>query len=372
MNGQVVFLKKVIRKYLVDMLIKTLLMPCALSELPKNPSYSELFCNNAIGLLHDLCENCILLVDRDNQIKENLLKNIKEKWPYKYKHKAQKLLSKLQQRRRFIKFEGDYLRSEKCNNNSCRISVGLAQKSIPQAILTSESCYECAMSQISKASEVISITKHTISKFYQNRRNCRSYEFNDGEWNKRDFEEKVLAPLFEHAKHIKIFDRYIGRSIWTRREDAVLNNTNIKPNYRLTIEWLVEVFLRFSHVKNRTFEITCGLSTFNYKDWSEIKVAVNALRQFETEIKEKYNFHLKIIIKNETFDKQMLHARYLITDQIGLLIDPGFDLLWSDRKMINNSLDPLNNERPIRDVVLKYCNNVGNIESSLRRLNDIN
>ena len=74
MNGQVVFLKKVIRKYLVDMLIKTLLMPCALSEFPKNPSYSDLFCNNAIGLLHDLCENCILLVDRDNQIKKNLLK----------------------------------------------------------------------------------------------------------------------------------------------------------------------------------------------------------------------------------------------------------------------------------------------------------
>ena len=343
------------------MLIKTILLPSALSQLPQ--LNQNLFCNNAVSLLHDLCENCIVLVDNDNITTHELYQTLRDKWPQKFRKKGLKLLTRLRQLKRFVKIVDDYTLSDKCSEIPCQHCVGIAQKFSPTVILAGGSCFKCATAQISKPSEVVDITEHTMSRFYEHRKSYSSIKKTNSEWTQRDFEEKVLIPIFYRAKHVKIFDRNIGH----------ITKRTFPDNYKLTLEWMLNIFMQFPFEGERTFEITSGVDTrflYSPKNTEDI---VYALRQFESEVKDKSGFTIKINIKKETHYNQLPHARYLITDQIGLLIDRGFDLLWGDRKMKHKSPDPQQVDRPIRDFDIKlipYCD-WGNIEKSARLLENL-
>lgn len=345
------------------MLIKTILLPSALSQLSQ--LNQNLFCNNAVGLLHDLCENCIILVDNDNITTHELFQTLRDKWPQKFRKKGQKLLTKLRQLGRFVKIAGNYPLSEKCSEISCQHCIGIAQSFSPRAILVGGSCYNCAGTQISGTPEVVDITEHTMSRFYEHRKSYSSITKANSEWTQKDFEDKVLIPIFDRAKHVKIFDRNIGHITNTKR--------TFPGNYRLTLEWMINIFTQFPSEKERTFEITSGIDTRSPDSAKNTEDIVCALRQFESEVNDKSGFTIKINIKKETHDNQLPHARYLITDQIGLLIDRGFDLLWGDKKMRHKSLDPQQDDRPIRDFDIKLISysDWGNIEKSARLLENL-
>ena len=182
----------------------------------------------------------------------------------------------------------------------------------------------------------------------------------NSEWTQKNFEEKVLIPIFDRAKHVKIFDRNIGH----------ITKGTLPDNYRLTLEWMINIFTQLSSEGERTFEITSGVDTRFSDSTKNTGDIVDALRQFESEVKDKHGFPIKVNIKKETHDNQLPHARYLITDQIGLLIERGFDLLWGDQKMKHKSLDPQQDDRPIRDFDIKLIpySDWGNIEKSARLL----
>ena len=94
---------------------------------------------------------------------------------------------------------------------------------------------------------------------------------------------------------------------------------------------------------------------------------------FSDEVKrqfQSFNFDLKV--KKETIkDKEMPHARYLITNQISILVDCGFDLFWSDDRMCNAGLNPKIDEPRIRDVAIARISEPGKIEKSIRALPDL-
>ena len=73
--------------------------------------------------------------------------------------------------------------------------------------------------------------------------------------------------------------------------------------------------------------------------------------------------HFRLIIKKETTAHQMPHNRYLLTNQVALSIDRGFDLLKTSRK----SLYP----RSIRDVRIDYCSEAEKVEQYVRTLPDL-
>ncbi|MEH2162106.1 MAG: hypothetical protein V7K38_13945 [Nostoc sp.] len=61
----------------------------------------------------------------------------------------------------------------------------------------------------------------------------------------------------------------------------------------------------------------------------------------------------------------------MITDQIGVLIERGFDLLWTNQQMRDNGLNPSNDDRPIRDVTISRISEPNKIETAVRRLPDL-
>ena len=148
------------------MLIKIILLPSALSQLPQDQSNTGLFCNNAINFLDDLCENCIILVDNDNITTSDLFETVRGEWPQKYRKRGQELLTRLRHLKRFVKIAGGYTLSEKCSEISCQHCIGIAQNLFIKTVLAGGSCFKCASAQISKPSEVIDITEHTMSMFY--------------------------------------------------------------------------------------------------------------------------------------------------------------------------------------------------------------
>lgn len=85
----------------------------------------------------------------------------------------------------------------------------------------------------------------------------------------------------------------------------------------------------------------------------------------------KYSFPIKFYIKEETYGYQMPHGRYLITDQVGIFIDRGFDLLWDDNRMRNAGLDITKDDRRIRDVMIGHTANCSAVESNTRKMTNL-
>ena len=64
----------------------------------------------------------------------------------------------------------------------------------------------------------------------------------------------------------------------------------------------------------------------------------------------------------------MLHSRYLLTDQLGVLIERGFDLLMDDNAIHDMGLDPTRDVRRIHDCIVASCPEAPKVESIVRTL----
>ncbi|MEH2157269.1 MAG: hypothetical protein V7K66_23960 [Nostoc sp.] len=360
MSGQTDFLKTILKKYFLDMLFRTIVSPSVFNGLPKDVSAQKSFCSTNIQLLYDLTENCVVLLDSDKYISNAIIEAI-EKWPVKFRKPAKELIKELRIKNRLVISPKEYTLCSQCNIDYCKQCIGIALTCSPNAIFTTEDCCQCVKNQ-SLPIRPIDTAEYSISRFFQYRRQISPLTLNDREWNQEKFEEQILIPLFRDAKHIKIYDRMIGRA----------TKNFIPEHYKTTLEWVFDIFLQESSSRTgRVFEVYSGLDT-RYLSHQEIIDIKNLLRQFEADMKRRYSFDFTLKLKEESGrGQEMPHARYLITDQIGVLIERGFDLLWTDQQMRDNRLNPSSDDRPIRDVTISRILEPNKIESAVRRLPDL-
>ena len=302
------------------MLLRTILLPSVLESIPEDELAQKLFCNSQIQLLRDLTDNCVILIDKNPDIKKEIYSAI-DKWPVKFRRPAKEILKLLNSDNRFVNPTVEYSRCENCNNPRCQTCIGMALKCFPNAIFITEDCCQCVKNQ-SLPIRPIDASEYGISPFKETRRQFTSITLSNGEWEQEKFEEKILIPLFRDAKHIKIYDRMIGRA----------TTTFIPEHYQNTLEWLLSVFLQESSSKpTRIFEVYSGIDIRNLSV-KEVSDTQALLRQFEARMQKKYSFTFTLTLKEEDGrDQEMPHGRYLITDQIGILIERGFDLLWTNQ-----------------------------------------
>ena len=131
------------------------------------------------------------------------------------------------------------------------------------------------------------------------------------------------------------------------------------------------VFLAALIQPRKRLEVFSGVDTRN-KDKNEIAITIAALRTFENDIRIKYNFPLfTLTVKEETRQTRMLHGRYLLTDQVGIVMERGFDLLMDDQAMKDIGLDPTKHIRRIQDCLLTHCPDASNVEQLVRTLRDL-
>ncbi|MBD1923243.1 hypothetical protein H6F77_19520 [Microcoleus sp. FACHB-831] len=359
MSGQTGSLKKTLTRFSTNMLVRTILLPSVFTSIPEDQA--SLY-NSVISLLQNLEKNGVILIDDNNFIKTAMSEGV-DKWPLKFRKPALVLLEQLKKKNRLVELSLNSKIEANCIAAPCHNCIRMAKVYLPPAIIASDKCNQCANKQLTSVStvDVVDVAEYSISKFFNVHLNQRDRLILNSEWKQDKFEQEILIPLFRDAKHIKIYDRWIGRSFSNPPHIG-----QIGDNYKLTLEWILDVFIRKSRLGIKgIFEVCSGLDTLSIsKAKIPIPIFVASIRQFESDIRTAYSFpNFKVTIKKETQRDQMLHQRYLITNQVAVSIDRGFDLLLDKR----TSPYP----RRVRDVTIAYCSEPGKIEKAVRSLPDL-
>lgn len=347
-SGQTVSLKKTLTRFSNNMLVRVILLPSIFTAVPEDKTS---FYTLAIKLLQELEKTGVILVDDKNCIKTTLSQGV-GKWPEKFRIPGQKLLKQLWKKSRFVEVSLSGGVQPICEKKSCQYCIKIAKDYLPLAVLARQECNPCAEKQLAEVPtvKVVDVDEYSIDDSFCSHLNERGRILGNGEWEQNQFEKQILIPLFRDAKHVKIYDRWIGRSILTKNADK----------YKLTLAWIIDVFQQYSRFgKAGIFEVYSGFYTRNSP--SEESSAVAAFRKLEADMQRAHpNF--KLIIKKET-KSQLPHDRYLITNQVAVSIDRGLDLLLDSRK----SPYP----RRLRDIHVVYCLEAGKIEKAVRLLPDL-
>jgi len=165
---------------------------------------------------------------------------------------------------------------------------------------------------------------------------------------KKQFEQEIIVPIFRYAKHVKIYDRYVGRSI--------LQKNNAKK-YKSMLKSILNVF-GTTNSRQGIFEVYCGFKPPNSSKLSDaLSDAKTKLKQLEADLQNLYP-RFKLIVKDETKGKEFIHDRFMITDQFALSMGRGVGLLS-------------NKEGWLRDFTIAYCSEPDKIDADVRRLPDL-
>ncbi len=347
------------------MLLSSVMTPLAFDASGVHADCEALFCSASIGILSDCLINGLLFVDNKRVITQGLLDAI-QKWPAKYSKRGLELFSQLENRKRLIECEG-FSPNGTCSKIECRHSIGVAANMQPSAFLSASKCLLRNRTDLAvhSSAETFDIPQYGLSAFSRRHRDLFSVLLLNGEWSEPTFTSSVWRPLLEHSKHVKIIDRYIGRGVGFDKNKGI---AVVKDNYRRGLEWIFSRFVRVARGATRTFEVYCGF--LNFSGVNEAKAA-QALRTFGSQLAAKYSFPLVFYIKKEGKIGQMPHGRFLLTDQVDVLIERGFDLLWSDKEMMAAGLDPATDPRPVRDVMLTHFPSGNRVEVFMRTLPDV-
>jgi hypothetical protein len=342
-SGLVDSLKKTSTRYSINMLVRIILLPSTLTSIPDD---RVSFYSLAIKLLQELKNTGVILVDNEDCIKTTLAQRVHQ-WPIKFRKPAQVLLEELAKKNRIVQVPVNSEIQSTCSNEPCQQCIRIAKSYLPLAVLARQDCNQCAERQLAEVAtvQVVDVDEYTLNDKFCTQLELRDRLLDKGEWTKQEFEKEILIPLLRDAKDVKIYDRYIGRSILAK-------NT---AEYQLTLEWMIDVFLRERGSKSKgVFEVYGGVRKFsNSKD--QIFIAVSKLRSLESELQKKHpNFRL--IIKKETSKVEMPHDRFLITNQVAISIGRGFNLLFGS------------SPRLVKDVTIAYCSEPGKIEQAVRTL----
>lgn len=351
-SGQTASLKKTLTRFFSNMLVRTVLLPSVLTSIPEDRAS---FYSLAIKLLQELKKTGVILVDDKDCIKTTLAQRIGQ-WPVKFRKPAQVLLEELDKKNRIVEVA---LKSEvqsTCGNTPCKECMRIAKIYLPLAVLARQECNQCAKEQLEVPTiKVVDFDEYTIDDDFCAYIELHDRIFEQGEGKQNKFEQEILIPLFRDAKHVKIYDRWIGRSILTKNAD----------NYKRTLKWVLDVFVRKSRLGEAgVFEVYTGFFTQQHPGQRppDVSKAAVALRQLEADMQQAHP-KFRLILKNETRHKQLPHHRYLITNQVAVSIDRGFDLLLGKA----TSLYP----QRLRDVHIAYCSEPGKIEKAVVGLPDL-
>jgi hypothetical protein len=210
------------------------------------------------------------------------------------------------------------------------------------------------------AAEIISTPLYPTSRLFLSRRSRLSIYAADGEWNQTRFESDILVPLFRDAKHLKIVDRYLGRTYFENGLYA------IKDGYRRTLDWVISTFAQATDPSRpHDIQIHAGLGP-KRRAAADVANAAAAFRSYAQQLSTTTSLPVSIHLYQER-PGQLLHARYIITDQAGIMIDRGMDMLWSDAQMRAAHL-ATTAPRPLRDFALAYCPTTMHLTKTVRLL----
>ncbi|MGH2457587.1 MAG: hypothetical protein ACRDIY_01830 [Chloroflexota bacterium] len=282
-----------------------------------------------LQILGDAERGCVVLLDPDGAIDREIEQAIAA-WPPRHKKRVQLLRAQLKKRHRLITLASS-ARAAGCRRSGCAAAAGVAACSAAETpwVILPDSCAAGA-SCLTPTRRVLRIDEYTTSELVERVRRLDVRHI-PAETPLAAFETEVIRPLFRYTKHVKVFDRWIGRSML----EANLRGDE-RPNWFLTsLAWLFDQFAVWSAPRDgRLFEVTTGIRIDSPQSRS---VGIQISRQFAEWARELTARHgpdgpvLQLRVKEEAAGRELPHDRFLITDQIALNVTGGFDLLRGAR-----------------------------------------
>lgn len=338
------------------MLCRLVLLPSTFTSILDNqPAAYSL----VIEFLRRLEQTGVVLVEDLNSMQPVL-----DNWPQQFKDKARSILSRLFDQKRIIAVDkSEESQPTSISAKQCDPYLRIIQNYSIEFVVARQECRACADAPIpclaeakaqlvSTSTTIIDIDEYTLSEAL-----CQSLERRDrfyapGVGRQGQFEQEILIPLFRDATRIELYDRYIGRSILERNADQ----------YQLALEWILEVFKRESKLRESgTVEIYTGIFTQSYSNKTRFSgtAAIAAFQTLETSMRALLP-KFQIFVKEEEQPRQMIHDRFLFTDQAGISIGRGFNLILDRR----SSLSP----KRLHDIHIGYCTEVQKIRNAFNNL----
>lgn len=345
MNGLMVSLRKVIRKGLVDMLYRLVLLPSIFTSILDNQPATYTL---VIDFLRRLEETGVVIVE-DLYSMQKILDN----WPQRFKDKARSILTQLFNHNRIITISlSDQSQLASISAKQCTSHLRIIQSYPVEFVVARQECKECFVDPISCLEEMEAqiINSSTdiinIDEFSLNEKLCRNLERRDRFYapgvGQQQFEREVLIPLFRDAARIEIYDRYIGRSILSKNS----------RQYQKALKWILGIFKRESRLRQSgTVEIYTGIFTRSHKNQPLFNRtdAINEFKKLEVSMRTLLP-RFRIFVKEEDHSKQMLHDRFLFTDQIGISIGRGFNLILSRGRLYDTHIGYCTEKKKIRNA----------------------
>lgn len=332
------------------MIVETVHLPRLYRELPDGIAASARCCQ-LIRVLREMERNCVLLVDAGNTMSREMSAAMHQ-WPFKYRVLGTELWASL--RERIVRLPVDDAEGvSDCETPGCGSARAIARSRQPAIIFGPSGCEVCFRSAGGEC-EYSDPAEYELTHFVRARHRAESLTLADGDWDKEQFEREVWTPLFRHAKHLKLFDRQIGRHL--QRSDGG-NQFQVGYNYARSLKWIAELFATLTQGRAaRHFEITCGLRSHRHSP-EEMHAAAEILHSFGRELSVECGLEVQMHVRQESYEAELPHDRALMTNQIALQFGRGFDLLRADGR--------------VRDVTISCLSEPGKYECSVRRLDEI-
>jgi hypothetical protein len=342
------------------MLGRLVLLPHAMSVSAES-SASEM--GVRLSILTQLNESSILLIPL--QGKARILAPV-QAWHSKYRQRGLALLQELARNNRMIEILPPSSGHSACIHNQCTPELRIAKFCAPSATIASEQCLECCVNV--NMSNAILVEEFHYSQLAENIMAGRNILLNHAEWTLSQLEQRVITPLFSHAKHVKVIDRYFGRSLLYGSDYSRPRiRTALKPGYQRGLEWLLSCFHRYSDRAVRSFEVYSGIDrTLSATQRADLRTL---MANTVSSLQSRFAPSLAIFLKDETLS-QMPHARYLITDQYSVSLDRGIDILLSRDEMRRAGYVPGVDEERVRDLCISQCD-ASSHEVRVRSLPDL-
>jgi hypothetical protein len=297
--------------------------------------------------LDTISKNGIIIEDEVGE-ENKIISNYVSKWPLKQRKKVEEKLKILNKRFRIIKGVSKNTNvTFDCKDDSCDIFHSMFDNEF-RAVIVPE---KCSNDLYVSSKEIVRINEYTNSDYY-NDINKRAHVITANKYTFETFKNNIMIPLFKYAKSIKIVDRMFADHI---------NDTSMElDNYKKGIESLIKIICE-ANVKSSGLLLEI-YSSFTYNENSSLgtelaRCKITNINSYIQTLNKTHNINLKCLFKKGFND--MPHDRFILSNQIGIQIGRGIDIVNFNNKLRDNTISIL--EFNDRNDIEKFVRSLDNI-----------
>jgi hypothetical protein len=297
--------------------------PPAFSQEP-----SETWARDIVRWIREASDAGVILVD-SGDVLIGLARTLSKSWAPRHQKELEVLLVTMKRQHRLIALPCGVASAGA--TQPCRVTADLTSSSIRGAAIRPSVC-DCEEMYCQAMSDTAVPVDIEDERDFSNLLHRKGEIVKEGGWRKEDFADQILAPILRYTQSVIVYDRLLGDTSVNIPFDGVVK---VKDNFSDGIEWLLHVF--------RESSIYRKLSVVILTEVAERKVSPGQMNAVERDLvlwakrrlgRKDMEIELRVQRAVNTprgrhfaDRKPMHHDRFLITDQFGINIGRGVDLL---------------------------------------------